>query len=350
MKITNSIYIKPGLSVSDYFDYRAPRYNNAIQQLPFARSLDMLPYCFAISLLESSTLNILDAFCGTGFISNSLKSLDANFVLADISEGMINSTNDNKKRVVTTDGFNSVVESFGKESFDVVLSHGGFHHAIELIDNKVSKTESLNKHRDIINNLISLVKKNGILIIADIPENTVPDFFNPSYALKEKLSKFTHIIGEEHINYIAKNLSVDPEIPTSLNELNELIYNKVYSKVNFPVPKYFFNQYIARHTKHGHKACYPDFEMIDSWIMKESKFEKLSSVNFYSPWIFDSINHAGWFFKEKFSLFEKSELLINKPNEKRVYDLLEKYLGVTKFKDKIFVNWGVTYLIYKKTQ
>lgn len=349
MKITNTISIKSSLSVSEYFDYRAPRYNNAIQQLPLARSLDLLPYCYIINLLKKSKLNILDAFCGTGFISNSLGSLIANFIFADISEGMMSSTNGRAEKIVATNNFENLNQTFGEGYFDIILSHGGFHHAIELSGDKVNVQESYNKHKEIIQNLCSLVNKDGYLIIADISTKNVPEFTNPDFPLKESMTSFRHIVGDEMINFIVESLKVDPNIPISLNEINELINSKVFKKEPFPVPKHFFNQYIARYTKHGHKACYPDFEKIDNWIIQSSNFEKVSRIFFHSPWIFDSINQAGWFFKEKFSLFEESKLLEDKQSEKRVYELLEKYLGVTDYNNRIFVNWGVTYSIYKKT-
>lgn len=350
MKITNTLSIKSSLSVSEYFDYRAPRYSNAIQQLPLARSLDLLPYCYIINLLKKSNLNILDAFCGTGFISNSLESLNANFILADISVGMMSGTNGNARKIVATNNFENIKQKFGDSYFDIVLSHGGFHHAIELSGTKVNIQESYNKHKEIIQNLSSLVNKDGYLIIADISNKNVPEFTNPNYPLKESISSFRHIIGDEMINFIADSLKVDPNIPVSLNDINELIDSKTFKKEPFPVPKHFFNQYIARYTKYGHKACFPDFDMIDNCIINSSNFDKVSTVYFHSPWIFDSLNQAGWFFKEKFSLFEKSKLLEDKQSEKRVYDLLEKYLGVTKTNEKIFVNWGVTYSIYKKLE
>lgn len=350
MKITNSINIKPNLSVKEYFDYRAPRYNNAIQQLPFARSLDMLPYCYAIDLLKQPNLNILDAFCGTGFISNSLESLDANFILADISEGMMNSTNGNKRKIVSTNNFENIKQTFGDSYFDIVLSHGGFHHALEISGEKVNIPESYNKHREIIENLCSLVAKDGFLIIADISNKFVEELTNPKYPLIENLSKFKYIIGDEMIHFISKSLDIDPNIPFSINEINEFIAKKVFKKESYSIPKHFFNQYIARYTKHGHKACYPDFEKIDNWITNFSNFENVSRVNFHSPWIFDSINQAGWFFKEKFSLFSQTEMFEDKKSEKRVFDLLAKYLGTTNFKNRIFINWGITYAIYKKTK
>ena len=136
-------------STADYFNIRAPRYSNAINTFPLSRSLDLIPYCFFLKD-AGSNLNFLDAFCGPGFISNSFSKIDHKFVLADVSMEMIKHSNINHDNLIVRENFKNLLEKYGKGFFDIIVSHGGFHHAVSLVKNKIDKTKSDKKHQSIV--------------------------------------------------------------------------------------------------------------------------------------------------------------------------------------------------------
>lgn len=337
-------------STSEYFNYRAPRYNLAISKQPNARILDLLPYSFVIKSLNSKKqIKVLDAFCGTGLISSVFYNHSSEIIMSDISEGMIHNSPTKFKRIIAENNFENLISNFGEGYFDVILSHGGLHHSIELKNGRIDPQKSSQTHHMIINNLSRLVKKDGILIIADIPQSYYPDYHSPLFNTKYSLADFTDIFSTYQVNYLEEILNLDKNKTISLDELNKHINNNFTAKVDFEVPKHFFNKYINIYTRYGHKAYYPNFDLLNVQLQKNG-FERLSQINFNSPWVFDSQNHAGWYFKEKFSLYDTSMLFENNGLELKAYNVLVKYLGVKDLKKKVYVNWGVTYAIFRKSQ
>ncbi|MCD4771857.1 MAG: class I SAM-dependent methyltransferase [Bacteroidales bacterium] len=336
---------KNNYSTADYFNIRAPRYANSIKTFPFARSLDLIPYCFAIKDLGTN-LNFLDAFCGPGFISSSLSNLNHKFVLADVSDEMIKSSSTNHESFVVKNDFENLLNKYGKGYFNIIVSHGGFHHAVSLVNNKIDNNKTIEKHRNIISNLSKLLSKDGILIIADIPN----DNYIEDYLLSDKhysLSQFKDIVSSKSLQLISDSLKISLDKAYSLIQFQNIIKSKVPNQNPHPVPRYYFDEYIAKRTKYGHIAMYPDFIDIKSQFEKYG-IKNIGLFNYHSPWIFESNNAAGWFFKEKFSIDRPTLPNENSELDYMMYEIINQYLGVNNYNDFSFVNWGVTYSIFKK--
>ena len=332
-------------STADYFNVRAPRYANSIKTYPFARSLDLIPYCFAIKDLGTN-LNFLDAFCGPGFISSSLSNLNHKFVLADVSDEMIKCSSTTHESFVVKNDFENLLTKYGNGYFNIIVSHGGFHHAVALANNRIDSAKTIEKHRNIISNLSKLLANNDVVIIADIPNNT----FQNEFLLSDKrysLSQFKDIVDSRSLQYISDSLNIDLDKPNNLIEFQATINNKVPNHNPHPVPRYYFDEYIAKRTKHGHIAMYPDF--IDIKLQFENYgIKNIGLLNYHSPWIFESNNTAGWFFKEKFSIDRPTLPNENPELDYMMYEIINQYLGVNNYNNFSFVNWGVTYSIFKK--
>jgi SAM-dependent methyltransferase len=334
------------ISTIDYFNRRAKRYAKSVQQLPNARSLDLIPYCFLFNLAETNPkkIKILDAFAGTGYISNSFNAMNADFIQVDASTGMLGENDTNKR--CTKNDFVDIQQEFGNNYFDYIISHGGFHHVVETDKNgNILKTESYNRQKEVIKRLISLLKPNGYLVIADIPCGNYQEDLGCIEQQQILLSDLAQYIGEKKIETIMSFLQIQDTEKTSLSDIKTKIDRITKeAKKEYPIPRHFFDNYISTQTELGHIANYPDFDLIDDWTKGLVKKECL--VNFSSPWLFDSDSYADWFFREKFSIGDENEISKNK--EKQMFENLQTFLGAGHCNDFTFVNWGVTYTIYKK--
>jgi ABC-type multidrug transport system ATPase subunit len=345
----NGKITKIALSTTEYFNLRAKRYAKSVTELPNARSLDLIPYCFLFHLAknESKKIKVLDAFSGTGYIANSFNTMNADFLQVDASTGMLGENNPNKR--CTQNDFVDIQQEFGNNHFDYIITHGGFHHIVET-DNSgnVLETKSYNRQKGIIKRLVALLKPNGYLVIADIPNKDFSDDLGIFADISMSLSSFVQFIGNKKIETVKNFLRISDNEEISLGNVKTKIGDIIKStKINFPIPRHFFDEYIAKETELGHIANYPDFDLIENWTKELVKKE--CQINFPSPWIFETDSHAGWFFKEKFSIDQETELLENAEMEYQMFAVLKQYLGTGNHNDFTFVDWGVTYAIYKKT-
>lgn len=341
--------MESGISTSKYFDKRSKRYHNSIKNCPNARILDMIPHAYFIELFltKKKNLKVLDAFGGTGFISKFFINISDEIVIVDESEGMMKfiDLNDKIKKKITNNDFKDILDKYGEGYFDVIISHGGFHHAV-IYDNKgkVLKNESQNKQNKIIERLSKLTSNEGIMILADIAEKPL----KPYYRIKDNglaLNQLDSLIPNDSISFIQEVLNLDISKNISLESILSEIENNLTKEVDFLVPNYFFDYYISRNSFLGHKAHYSNFEILET---KVSNLNLLARTFHKIPWIFNSEYEVGWFFKEKFSIFSESQKMSKSKNELKMYNLIKKYLGIKKRNGKIFTNWGVTYSVFGK--
>jgi hypothetical protein len=274
----------PSMNQTEYFNMRARRYENALRGCPSARNNDIGPYKSFLENCPRSVNNVLDAFGGTGFITNSLsKILNADFTIADASTGMLAGASNRIRKIQIAPDFSGLP---GK--YDLVISHGGLHHAIIEKDNRVREKESNILQKTIITNLANAVQHAGYMIITDIP------------------------------------------------------------KYGDNIPRKFFDEYIANNMRLGHLANYLDFKDVGVFL-KAQGFDEISNVYIRTPWIFENKSLCGWFFREKFSIGTESRNPGDFLNENlEMFRILEKYLDAKQKNKKIIVQWGCVYSIYKK--
>ncbi|MBN8641235.1 MAG: methyltransferase domain-containing protein [Flavobacteriales bacterium] len=340
-------------STVDYFNARAMRYSLALKECELSRTLDVIPYLFFLNKFKKDKIKILDAFGGTGYFAKTINNKYCNFTIADASFEMINQLDDvkNVSKIVANDDFDSVKKKFKNNKFDIVISHGGFHHAI-IYKDVVKIKESKLKQNYIAENLSSIVSKDGYFILSDIPDsNSYSDVFihsDPETDISISLNQMQNMISQDKIEFLSKILNIKKTEIFKLSEFQQLINNSINQKnVSFEVPKYFFNSYIARNTKLGHKASYINFDEIDQVIIRKG-FKQIARLNLRTPWVFNSKHEVAWFFKEKFSIGKSTPIEESFLNENKLYEMVDKYLGVEVNNGLYMVNWGVTYSIFKK--
>lgn len=336
------------LTTTEYFNIRAKRYAKSIQSLPNARCLDLLPYCYLFSRVlnqDTRDIKILDAFAGTGFLADSFSTV-SKFLQVDASVGMLGNNCEYKK--CTNDDFKDILAEIGENQFDYIFSHGGFHHVVDTDnDGNVLRNSSLTRQRDILHRLITMLKPSGYLVVADIPDREYDQTNSDISMHKIDIDYISKFIGDDKTKTIKDFLNISSGEEISLfeiqNRINEIIKN---TRIHKDIPRYFFDEYISRKTLLGHTANYLNFKMIEEWISNVATKEL--QINFYSPWIFSCDEFADWFFKEKFSIGEESNIDECMAQNLSILNVLKSYLGLGHHNKYTYVNWGVTYAIYRK--
>lgn len=339
------------LSTLEYFNLRADRYGNAIKELKNARILDLIPYSYFIkkNFNKKKDLKILDAFGGTGFLTQYFLNIASEIVVADQSDEMINriKKKNNIKKRITTDDFQSIIEEFGENYFDVVITHGGIHHSIIINkNNQVDTIKSQDKQNLIVKRLSKLTAKGGLLILADLAQDKLDNFSivdTEDFSLKH----LSNLLSSTDIQFISSKLNINLNQKFTYIDFLTKIHDTFSTKTNYKVPHHFFDSYISRYSRLGHVAYYSNFKLLEESI---ENFIHLSRSNFKLPWIFDDIYSAGWFFKEKFSIFNKTTEIKISSNEKKMFSRLKKYLGCKEMNSTVYVNWAVTYSVFKKVK
>ena len=331
----------------NYFDKRARRYAMALDAFPHARVLDTLPYCYLFRDVAErlgkpvKELKILDAFGGTGFITRSFPGLGGQITIADCSHMMLEEVGcgfSDKHIVEVTDNFENLAEERAGY-FDVVLTHGGLHHVIKIEGDEVDSAKSLVEQTRVISRLGQLVTVGGSLLIADIPDKPLSQCLvgrSPKGLTKELPAQ---LLDAGQVS------SLDPEIvgllQADLFTLAEGVRSHYGAPLNHPVPRYFFDEFVAKRTPLGHEASFfPPLEQTDAL---GQSFALDWRCDYLGPWIFPNREAAGWYFREKFSVGEP-DILGNQPaDEVGMAVELENTLGGRETPEKYCVNWGVVY-------
>lgn len=337
------------VDASAYFAARAPRYQEALRVCPAARALDYLPYYAALALAGLNLrrgLRVCDAFGGTGFLARSFARYGAEIVVADVCSEMLRGASGlpNVKTHVTDDDFASVAGAFGSRSFDLVVTHGGLHHVVELSDGTPNLPASRARQARVVGTLASLVRPGGLLVVADIPDS-IPTESRGSLTRHPLTESHLELGLEEGASIVSAALGVKPENLPGLHDLQALVESRLWAPVAFPVPRRFFDEFIAPSSPMGHVAVYPDFQDLHARLLS-CGMSMLGRINYKGPWIFSSPQEAGWFFREKFSLYTSGDLGTLPETERAVFEVVNEFLGSRPAAECTAVNWGVTYAAY----
>lgn len=339
----------------EYFSQRAPRYQAALNGCPTARALDTLPYLAILSIIMPHLKSrgiACDAFGGTGFLSRGLSEFSLDFTAVDsCSEMLVGAKNlPRVETLVNRDDFSSILSRYGSNSFDFVFCHGGLHHVIAGSSAGIPDHEaSRNRQADIVRRLAELVRVGGILIIADIPRICPSEF--PGELSDERISGevLASCFSPNVLGFLAKNLGLCPDDMWSLSEARQRIKSVLWQDVSFPVPRKFFDDFVAEKSLMGHTAVYPDFDRLDH-VIQLAGLQAIWRGNYPTPWVFENQREAGWFFREKFSFFEASPLGVDVASEDAVFKNVTYYLGTKALATCVSVNWGITYAMYRRAQ
>lgn len=332
-----------------YFAKRAPRYQMALRTLPTARVLDLLPYCAVIEALKINSrdqIQVADAFGGTGFLARGLSSANLNFVVCDCCQEMLCGAagTPHVQLHETQDDFQSVLTTFGNGHFDLVLSHGGLHHVVDM-EGVPNVSASRVRQCQVVKRLARMVRSGGALIIADIPDRPPVELGGLAREVSLSTKTLQRLIGGEATKFVEPLMRLDVTRENTLDSICQQIRNSIVTPVSFPVPKHFFDQYVACKTPSGHVAVYVDFDEIDRTVLAEG-FKPLGRLNYLGPWLFQSESEAGWFFKEKFGVGIPQSIDADVESNMEMFEVLKTYLGTVASKGYVAVNWGVTYAAY----
>ena len=334
-----------------YFAKRAPRYQAALEGCPAARSLDFIPYLTAISQLDvgiDQAARVFEAFGGTGFLARGLSRFDFDFAVVDGCVEMLQGVSSlpRVEPIVTMDDFKATVSVFGSKSFDLVLCHGGLHHVVGPGD-PPDPDASRARQSAVVTRLARIVRPGGALVVADIPEGVPSQLGSQRVGVNLSEDVLRKCFSSGSLSFLARVLALKEGQPWSVEEIERLVETKLWQPVQFPVPRHYFDEFVAKQSEMGHVAVFPDFEQLHQVITSEG-LELMWRLNYRGPWIFSSRGEAGWFFREKFSLFDPSPLGVDPESEEAVFNSIRRFLGGQESKDWVSVNWGVTYAAYRR--
>ncbi len=336
------------ISTKKYFNERSLRYGNALKAFPQARLLDLIPYLFVLDFMRvDRKTKILDVFGGTGFLATSLKNIDASFSVVDGSEGMLNCIDKSLdiEKILTENDLQDMYQTHGENSFDIIFSHGGFHHVIEYTDGTIDIKKSIEKQDKILVLLEKLLKPNGIIVIADISSDGYEKKSNNNFLELKAFKLFKKYLSNSQFYAISNYLNIKQNEKVNLSTLqNFIIKNYFNNSIKYKAPNYFFDEFIAKQAACGHESLYLNFGRLEQILLKSTP---LITIDFPTPWVFNSKEDAGLFFREKFSIGKSLEK-VPEISKRRMFNKIDKYLGTTKKENLIYVNWGVTYGAYQK--
>jgi len=332
---------------SKYFAKRAPRYQKALRGCPNARMLDVIPYIIAIHQLDirGRSIYACDAFGGTGFFADWLASKTRRFTVVDCCQAMFAPLDlTSVEFVLTSDNFHTF-SNLHQGKFDIVLSHGGLHHAIVCKKGIPDHQASRSNQAEIVTRLGKLLAPGGILIVADIPTHPPAEIIGSvaSWSLDDKI--LSEFINEKELKWLSE--LVGPLESHSLDSFRKQVEERHWTQVDFEVPRHFFDTFVSNRTPMGHVAVYPDFDQLDLEL-KLTGLECLGRINYRGPWLFDSSLDAGWFFKEKFSVGTTSERSAAGEEAAIMWHTVTDQLGTKTSLGSASVNWGVTYAFYTR--
>lgn len=341
----------PEYDAAAYFAVRAPRYQKALQILPHARALDLLPYIAilrATRLDERPIVRVCDAFGGTGFLTRGLQRPNFVFTVVDACKEMLSSAESIVETTceVTDKDFEDILEKFGPESFDLILCHGGLHHVVELDGAQRRISESRALQAAVCERFAMLLAPSGVLILADIPSEAPPEIIGDVDDQTISTCVLEDYLGRTCSDRLARLLAITDNEAHSLASIRSKIVATLANSVPFPVPRCFFDEYV-QDTPLGHVAVYPIFGELHRTLTAH-KLECISRINYRGPWVFHSEEEAGWFFREKFSIGPDSKPGQFPKDDRVMFGNLERFLGIRSTEAVTSVNWGVTYAAYEK--
>lgn len=337
-----------------YFARRAPRYQEALKGCPTSRVLDLVPYVAALvagQLHQCRSLRVCDAFGGTGFLARGLHGNRFSFVVCDCCQEMLSGAL-GLPRVdvhVTRDDFSSTIKVFGEGFFDLLLCHGGLHHVVAVEKLKVDAAASAHRQLSVVHRLARLVRPGGVLILADIPDEEPDEMEGPIWDEAIAPDLLPDCLGKEGARLIAEATALPIQTATTLRSIQLAVTSKLVKPVGFPVPRQFFDEFVAKETAMGHTASYINFDLVNDRLTADG-FTSLGRINYRGPWLFKTANEAGWFFREKFSVGEPSEVGVDPSSEMKMFTVLRDALGVRNTPTGVAVNWGVTYAVYRREE
>lgn len=339
---------------SEYFNQRAARYAFSIKTFPFARVLDLVPYVYALSDYQRvnginlSDLKVLDAFGGTGFLHHALGNSGICMHVADCSSGMLSlggTPIGHDQWHHSSDYFSDLSYSM-KGEFDAVFSHGGLHHVV--VDSKgvVDTVKSEEAQRLVIENLSLCLKPGGFLIIGDIPDNGAPVKCAGRDVPPCLPGKVKSLLGEAHSDRLNK-LGVRLE-DASLFNASASIKREYGAEVDHDVPRYFFDNFVCKDTPLGHIAHFLAPERLNQFASSVGLVRDWV-IDYRGSWLFENMQQAGWYFREKFSYGNSSLPGEDPESELAVAQYVQRQLGCRVTSDGLIsVNWGVVYSCFRK--
>ena len=334
-----------------YFALRARRYANALRGCPAARALDYVPYIAAMAHIKDiGALDVLDAFGGTGFLSEGLNFDPGRVVIADCTPEMMEGVTHalGVRREAIADDFDNMANRY-EGAFDVVLSHGGLHHAIALTDEGlVDAEESMRKQCRVIENLCRCLRPGGLMVLGDIPAPGSRNRRGEGLSLNCLDRVDSHIAAEPvrtELQGIAQRF-----LHGNLSVVNiDAAFRASDPRPDIPVPAYFFDNFVAKRTHLGHKANYPDFDVLIAVAERNGMIMEWG-IDYRGPWLFSDRNTAGWYFREKFSIGTEGARGAHAEENTQMMKELREYLGVQEIAERCLVNWGVYYSCLRRTE
>lgn len=332
------------------FNQKASRIQRAIQLIPTARGLEILPF---LALLEPRYPTVLprvhDMMGGTGYLASYLQEISHYVLVVDVSIGMLEPAGLNNLSVFKTSGRFSEPELAHDPRPDVITSLAGLHHIFHKDGAKVSQESSKALRHDMITRWLDWISPTGVMVLADVPifARNLPIGLQLKGTGEARIQIPNRLFPV--LNSVLSELGIPiPLSPTDkwvLQDLPDMLTERFrHLRGVTNGPSEFFDRFVASHSEVGHDACFLSAEEFTS------AFPKWNVTIGYlpTPWVFPDSRAASWYVKEKFGIgartLHPNEL--SKSEERQIGHALEEFLGLEALPSgKVIFGWGLIFLV-----
>ena len=337
--------------VAEYFSKRAARYQLSQETCPLARSLDLIPYVFAMENVmrrfsrATGDMRVFDAFGGSGFLSRSFSHTDIEFTIGDCTNAYKPDSSTRHEWVVSPDYFRSISAQRSGQ-YDLVFAHGGLHHAYVKDEAGVEEEPSIGLQHHCIANLARLLRPGGFFVLADIPVRPFPASYDGREFVSSDPGACADLLGHDRmafLNAAAPGFVLSPSLRATSCAVNAVFRNPFQAG---SLPR-FFDEFVALKTPFGHEACFIDFARIIGSASAHG-LANICTVTYPGAWLFHDQAQAIWFFREMFGFGASTPPFEISALDADVQSAITDLLGVRNLQARIAVNWGVTYSFFAK--
>jgi SAM-dependent methyltransferase len=332
------------------FNQKASRIQRAIQLIPTARGLEVLPFCALLEARYPTNLpRVQDMMGGTGYLAGYLQEISQNVLVVDVSIGMLEPAGLNNLSVFKTAGRFSEAELAHYPGPDVITSLAGLHHVFHKDGAEVSQDSSRALRHDIIARWLDWISPTGVMILADVPvyAQNLPTGLHLKER-KEARIRIPNLLFPSLDSVLSELEMPVPQSPTDkwvLQDLpNKLMERFKHLRGVTSGPSEFFDRFVASHSEVGHDACFLSPEefvsAFPSWNVNIGYLP--------TPWVFPDSSAASWYVKEKFAIGERT----SHPDEmsqsegSQIGHALEEFLGLERLPSgKVIFGWGLMFLV-----
>lgn len=298
------------LSNLEGFAKKADNYRAALDSVPDARAMEILPFAsFLIGMskklgIPRSQLMIVDLMSGSGYLSEQLFQLGFKNIIAieSCNEMSYGSEIYKSIRLVSTPSIDEALEEISAIRPHIVMSLASFHHLIKYDSNgNIDTGASIELQAKVIRNAVNALAEGGAVIIGDLSEVSYPT------QISEELDDTWSLDVKSGIRLL-------PESTKKLDGIKKIFSaSKIGDYVDatyrvFPNGTVqddhalsWFRDIVDVKTDIGHKDVALNQELVNLVRSQSRDAETVTTFRYWCPWVFPSADHLKNFIFQKFA-------------------------------------------------